>query len=67
MAGNLLDLDTDFAKMALRSVCLEGRRNVLKREGAVNNGLQTIDGNRTDHVLLIRPAANGDPANAYLI
>src|SRR3954452_7871024 len=46
---------------------LEGSDDVLQWKTAVDNGLQTIDRNRADHVLLICSAANGDPADTNLI
>ena len=53
--------------MLLGFVILEGSDDFLQQKAAVDNGLQTIDRYRPNHVLLICSAANGYAADANLI
>src|SRR5439155_14517389 len=59
--------EANLAEVLLGFVILEGSDDFLQRKTAVDDGLQTIDRYRPNHVLLICAAANGDPADANLI
>ena len=65
--GEVLKFEANLAKVLLGSVILEGSDHFLQRKTAVDNGLQTIGCYRANHVLLIRSAANGNPADSNLI
>lgn len=63
----VLKFETYLAKVLLGLEVLEGWNHVLRWEPAVDNWLQTIHRYGSNHVLLIRSAADRDPAGADLI
>src|SRR5205823_9859377 len=65
--GGILKFEANLAEVLLEFVILEGSDDFLQQKTAVDNGLQTIDRYRLNHVLLICSAANGDPAYTNLI
>src|SRR5882672_469587 len=63
----ILKFEANLAEVLLGFVILEGSDDFLQRKTAVDNGLQTIDRYRPNHVLLICSAANGDPGDTNLV
>src|SRR5437899_1017720 len=55
--GEILKLEANLAKVLLGFVILEGSDDFLQQKTAVDNGLQTIDRYRPNHVFLICSAA----------
>src|SRR6184192_4446505 len=65
--AEILKFEANLAKVLLGFEILEGPDDFLQRKTAVDNGLKTIGRDRSNHVLLICSAANGDPADTNLI
>ena len=65
--GEILKLEANLAKVLLGFEIFEGSDDFLQQKTAVDNGLQTIDRYRPNHVLLICSAANGDSTDTNLI
>lgn len=61
------ELQADLPKVHLRLVVLEGITDFLQWKPAIDDGFQSIDRYRPDHVLLICPTTNGYPADTNLI
>lgn len=60
-------LQADLAEMLPGSVVREGGGYLAQREAAVDDGLDAIDLYRADYVLLVRPAADRNAADADLV
>src|SRR5437867_13254068 len=65
--GEILKLEANLAKVLLGFEIFEGSDDFLQQKTAVDNGLQTIDRYRPNHVLLICSVADGDTADTNLI
>src|SRR6266850_7895183 len=65
--SQILELEANLAKVLLRLVVPEGGDDFLQHKTAVDYGLEAIDRYRPNHILLIRSAANRDPADSNLV